>query len=201
MSLNNLLSLGDGITFHRFRKNPFRPVKPGRSSFLVSVKPVSTQPIQPVFDTCRAEPTSRLSDSVGSAPATRDSHPAAACPARSLSRSEKVEVLVLKFLAMALALACIGCGFGIQHISHIRQKNELCRQLRQKEVELRAATQAYRSLESCAVAKAAEDFRRVGTCPVVAKRAPQKVPTRGDQVGSAPIQVAKRTPQKVPTRG
>ena len=50
MSLSCLFSLGDGITFHRFRKNPFRPAKPGRSSFLVSVKPVSTQPIQPALD-------------------------------------------------------------------------------------------------------------------------------------------------------
>jgi len=108
-----------------------------------------------------------------------DHHPTAACPPRPLSRTERGEVLVLKGLAIILALACIGCGFGIQHIAYVRQKNELCRQLRKKELELRAVTQAYRSLESCVVAKAAEDFRRVETFPVVAKRTPPKAPTRG----------------------
>jgi hypothetical protein len=197
MNLSCLLSLGDGIIFHRFRKNPFHPAKTGRSHFLDTVKPVSTQPIQPALDALhqagesdtagRAPTPLRAGDGsvprpltgIDSAPTILDHDRAATCQPRSLSRTEKVEVLVLKCLAIALALACIGCGFGIQHITHIRQKNEICRQLRQKEVELRGITQAYRSLESCVIAKAAEDFRRIETCPVVAKRAPQKVPTRG----------------------
>jgi hypothetical protein len=85
-------------------------------------------------------------------------------------------VLVVKLLALGLALACIGCGVGFQHIAYVRQKNELCRQLRQKEVQLRAVTQAYCALESAAAMKAAEDFRRAEICPVVAKRGPKAVP-------------------------
>ena len=197
MSLSCLLSLGDGITFHRFRANPFRPAKSHPSSLLVSVKPANTRPIQPALDVLhqagesrvaggartplRAEDgsVSRPSTSIGSAPATLDHHPAAAFPPRSLSRTGGVEGLVLKLLAIILALACIGCGFGIQHIAYVRQKNELCRQLRQKEVECRAVTQAYRSLESCAIAKAAEDFHRLEARPVIAKHPPRQVPTRG----------------------
>jgi hypothetical protein len=179
MSLSCLLSLEDGIIFHRFRKNPFRPAKPGRPAFLVSVKPASIRPIQPALDAQHGGQGSRLSIGARSTPATLNRCPTAACPPRPLSKTERVEVLVVKWLAMVLALACIGCGFGIQHIAYIRQKNELCRQLRQKEVELRSVTQANRSLESCAFAKAAEDFRRVEACPVIAKHAPRKVPTRG----------------------
>jgi hypothetical protein len=178
MNLICLFSLGDGITFHRFRKNPFRPVKPGSSSFLVSVRPADTRPIQPVLDTSQAVKASRPSTSIHSTPAVADRRPTAACPPRSLNRAEKVELLLLKLLIILLALACIGCGFGVQHIAHVRQQNDLCRQLRQKELELRAVTQAYRSLESCVIAKAAEDSRRAESCFVVAKRAPQKAPTR-----------------------
>ena len=179
MSLSCLFTLGDGITFHRFRKNPFRPAKADRPSILLSVKPVSTRPIQPALDTHHTDQAPRLSTSIRSNPATLNRCPTVACPPQPRSRTERVEVLVLKLLTIVLALAGIGCGFGIQHIAYVRQKNELCRQLRQKEVEVRAVTQAYRSLESCVAAKAAEDFRRVEACPVVAKRAPQKVPTRG----------------------
>lgn len=179
MSLSCLLSLGDGVTFHRFRKNPFRPAKPGHLPFLVSVKPISTQPIQPALDAQPAGQASRLSTGNRSTPATLDHHPALASPARSLGRTERVEVLVLKLLAIALALACIGCGFGIQHIAYVRQKNALCRQLRQKEVELRTVTQAYRSLEYCVAAKAADDFRRVEACPLIARTTSRRVPPRG----------------------
>ena len=197
MNLSRLLSLGDGITFHRFRKNPFRPTKPDGSPFLLSVQPVSTQPVQPALDGLEqagrshaaggARTPSRAAEGASSRPFTSidssrntlNQHPEVAFPARSLGWTEKVEILVLKFLAIILALSCIGCGFGIQRIAYVRQKNELCRQLRQKEAELRTVTQAYRSLESCVVAKAADDLRRVETCAVIAKQAPRKVPTRG----------------------
>jgi hypothetical protein len=113
MNLSCLFSLRDGITFHRFRKNPFRRVKPGRSSFLVSVKPADTRPIQPALDCRRTAEVSRLSSS-NSSPTKYGRHPAVDCPPVLLSRAEKVEVLVLKLLAIILALACIGCGFGVQ---------------------------------------------------------------------------------------
>lgn len=156
MNLGCLYSLGDGITFHRFRKNPFRPAGPGRPSILLPVKPVSAQPVQPALDDAGA-PRAR-------------GRP---------SRAEQLEALVLKLILLLLVLASLGCGFGIQHIAYVRQKNELGRQLRQKELELRAVTQAYRSLESLTIAKAAEDLRRPGTCPVWAKREPLKGPPRG----------------------
>jgi hypothetical protein len=114
-----------------------------------------------------------------SAPPAFNHDPASDCPSRSRSWTQKLEVLVVKLLALGLALACIGCGVGFQHIAYVRQKNELCRQLRQKEVQLRAVTQAYCSLESAAAAKAAEDFRRAETCPVVARHGPQKAVPRG----------------------
>ena len=179
MSLSCLLPLGDGVTFHRFRKNRFRPAKSDPSSILVSVKLASTQPIQPALNARHAEPTSHLSAGIRSSSATFDRQSAEACSPQLPSRTEKVEVLVLKLLAIILALACIGCGFGIQHIAYVRQKNALCRQLRQKEVELRTVTQAYRSLEYCVAAKAADDFRRVEAYPVIAKTTARKVPTRG----------------------
>jgi hypothetical protein len=179
MNLNCLFALGGGTTFHRFKKNPFRPARPDRSSFLLSVKSARTSPIQPALEPRHTEQASCLPRSLRSAPPAVNRHPASGCPPRLRNWTEKVEVLVIKLLALGLALACIGCGVGFQHIAYVRQKNELCRQLRQKEVELSAVTQAYRSLESCAAAKAAEDFRRAEACPIVAKRAPQKVLPRG----------------------
>ena len=179
MSLSYLLSLGDGVIFHRFRKNPFRPTRPSRPSLLLAVKPASTRPIQPALNARHAEPTSHLSPGIRSASGTFARQSAEACSPQLLSRTDKVEVLVLKLLALALALACVGCGFGIQHIAYVRQKNALCRQLRQKEVELRTVTQACRSLEYSVAARAADDFRRVEACIVIAKNAVRKVPTRG----------------------
>ena len=179
MSLSCLLSLGEGVTFHCFRKNPFRPAKPGHSPFLLSVRSINTQPTRPALDAQPVGQASRLSTGNRSTPATFDHHLPVTSPSLSLGRAEKVEALVLKLIVMILALASIGCGFGIQHIAYVRQKNALCRQLRQKEVELRTVTQAYRSLECCVAAKAADDFRRVEACPVIAKNAPRKVPTRG----------------------
>ena len=197
MSLNCLLFLGEGTTFHRFRKNPFRPAKPGPSPVLVSVKPISTQPIQPALHVLqqageyhaagRARTPLRAGDgsasgsftSICSTPATHARQSAEAGSPQLLRRTEKVEVLVLKLIVIILALAGIGCGFGIQHIAYVRQKNALCRQLRQKEVELLTVTQAYRSLEYCVAAKAADDFRRVEAGPVIAKTTARKVPTRG----------------------
>jgi hypothetical protein len=179
MNLNCLFALGEGTTFHRFKKNPLRPARPDRPTFLLSVKPVSPGPIQPALGTRPAERPSWLPGSLRSAPSAFDCHPASDGPPGSPSRTEKIEALVVKLLALGLALACIGCGVGFQHIAYLRQKNELCRQLRQKEVQLRAVTQAYCSLESAAAAKAAEDFRRAETCPVVARRGPQKAVPRG----------------------
>ena len=179
MSLSCLFPLGDGITFHRFRKNPFRSAEPRGSPFLISVKPANTRPVQPALDAHRQREASQPPATLFPTPAALKPPPTAACPPRLLTRIEKIEARVLKLLAVVLGLACIGCGFGIQHIAYVRKENELCRQLRQKELELRNVTQAYRSLESRVVAKAAEDLRRLEAYPVLARRTTQKAPTRG----------------------
>jgi hypothetical protein len=179
MSLSCLFPLGDGIMFQRFRKNPFRSAEPRGSPFLISVKLADTRPVQPAIDAQRQREASQPLASIRFTPASLKCHSPAECPPRLLSWTKKVEARVLKLLAVVLGLACIGCGFGIQHIAYVRKENELCRQLRHTELELRNVTQAYRSLESLAVAKAAEDLRRPEACPVLARRATQKAPTRG----------------------
>jgi hypothetical protein len=178
MNLSCLLSLGDGITFHRFRKNPFRPIKAGQTRFLVPVKPPDTRSIRPALDSRQTGPALQRIATLRAPPDALAPPASAACQRGQLSRAERVEVVVLKLLALILALACIGCGFGVQHIAYVRQKAALGRQLRQKEIELSAVKQAYRSLESCVVAKAAEDFRRTEACLLVAKHLPQKTPVR-----------------------
>ena len=66
--------------------------------------------------------------------------PSAGCAAR-------IELGVLRALGALLAMTVLVCGLGAQHVAHTREKHALGRQLRQKEIELRAITQAYRSLE------------------------------------------------------
>jgi hypothetical protein len=77
----------------------------------------------------------------------------------------------MKVLAVVFAVVCIGCVIGLQHIAHVRQIGVLRRQLREKDQELRAATQACHSLESYVAAKAAEEFRPADAHLVAAKGA------------------------------
>jgi hypothetical protein len=177
MSLSCLFPLG--TTFHRFRKNPFRPCEAGRSSLLVSVAPPSLRPIQPALESAVRGPSPAVPPAARSGGAAGHAEATLVRPAQSPTRFEQVEALVVKLIALAFALACIGCGFGIQRVLYARQTAQLSRQLRQKELELRTLTQAYRALEASAIARAAEDFRRAEPGPVVARRAPSKAPAPG----------------------
>jgi hypothetical protein len=155
MKLACLLSIGAGIVSFQGRGNPFRPMEWGRLPFLVAVKPANLAPVCPAFDARAA--------------AGRRTQPA--------ERAGGFEAGVLKSLGALFVLTLIACGFGAQHIAHAREKNKLGRQLRQKEVELRAATQAYRSLECERVLWVAQGFQqntvnlaRVGSVAGVAGR-------------------------------
>ncbi|MGD0259315.1 MAG: hypothetical protein ABSD29_05750 [Verrucomicrobiota bacterium] len=171
MSPGHVFLLGDGTAFHHFRKNPFRPAKPARAFLLEFVKPASTRPIRPLLDTHNAGQASRLSTSIQATPTTPYPIQTADCPPRSPGRVDKVEAAVMKVLAVVFAVVCIGCVIGLQHIAHVRQIGVLRRQLREKDQELRAATQACHSLESYVAAKAAEEFRPADAHLVAAKGA------------------------------
>ncbi len=126
MKLACLLFLGNGVISRHGGGNPFRPAARGPLPFLVPVKPVDPAPVCPALD-------------VGAV--AGQELPAAGWAAR-------IEFGVLRVLGALLALTVVVCFLGAQHIAHTREKHALGRQLRQKEIELRAITQAYRSLES-----------------------------------------------------
>ena len=126
MKLAHLLSLGNGIISCHGRGNPFRPTQQGRLPFLVSVKPAYLVPVCPALD--------------ASASAAQRPQPA--------GFAARIELGVLRVLGAMFVAAVIGCGLGAQHVAYTREKHTLGRQLRQKEIELCAVTQAYRSLES-----------------------------------------------------
>ena len=88
---------------------------------------------------------------------------------------ERIEAVMLRMMVALFLLAFIGCGFGVQHITYLRQKNVLGAQLREKELELAKAVQAYRSLE-LSIARLAnpEECRATEPLPVAAKRPPNK---------------------------
>ena len=153
MKLAHLLSLGNGIISCHGRGNPFRPTELGRLPFLVSVKPAYLVPVCPALD-------------AGAAAAQRPQ------PAGFAAR---IELGVLRVLGAMFVAAVIGCGFGAQHVAYTREKHTLGRQLRQKEIELCAVTQAYRSLESekaflvaQGLPQAAVNFARVDPIPEAA---------------------------------
>ena len=121
-----LLSLGAGVICCRRRGNPFRPTELGRLPFLILAKPVEFAPVYPAFDAGVA--------------AEQRSQPA--------GWASRMEAGVLKLLGALVVLTVVACGFGAQHVAYTREKKNLGRQLRQKELELRTVTQAYRSLET-----------------------------------------------------
>ena len=133
-----LLSLGAGIISCQRRGNPFRPTELGRLPFLFSAKPVNLAPVCPALD--------------AGAAAEQRSPPA--------GWASRIEAGVLKLVGTLFVLSVVACGFGAQHVAHTREKNNLGRQLRQKELELRTATQAYRALESEKALLMAQGFRR-----------------------------------------
>jgi hypothetical protein len=125
MNLASVLSAGGGNTF-RTRKGPFRSANLGPLPFLVTAKPVDLAP------TCLALGTGVTAkqgwDGVGLA--------------------GKVEGFILILVATLFVVVAFVSALGAQHISYVRAKNQLGRQLRQKEYELIAVTRAYWSLQA-----------------------------------------------------
>jgi len=126
MKLACLLFLGDGVISRHGGGNPFRLAERGPLPFLVPVKPVDPAPVCPALD--------------AGAVAGQEPPPE--------GWAARIELGVLRVLGALLAMTVVVCCLGAQHIAHTREKHALGRQLRQKEIELRAITQAYRSLEA-----------------------------------------------------
>ena len=91
----------------------------------------------------------------------------------------RIESWTVKLLRWLLVWIVIVCAFGIQHISYLRQKNHLCRQLRRQESELKAITQAFRSLRADQIQRAARDPWRASNSTTVARRAPRGTASPG----------------------
>ena len=138
MKLACLLAVGPGIVSFRRGGNPFRAADLGRLPYLIPAKAEDHAPVCPALDD-------------GAALAER------AQPAPWVGR---IEAGVLKSLGALFVLTVLACGFGVQHIAYTREKNKLGRQLRQKELELRAVTQAYRSLECQEALGVAQRFQQ-----------------------------------------
>jgi hypothetical protein len=104
----------------------FQPTKLGPLPFLLAVEPVSITPVRPALE-----------------------HPAGSRHRKSAAGwSDKLEALALKLVVALFVMTLLATGFGVQQIAYARSKNQLGRQLKQKEQELQAVTQAYRHLES-----------------------------------------------------
>jgi hypothetical protein len=148
MNLAYLISLNDGIAFHRFRSNPLRPGQAHRLPYLVPVKPVPGPTVQPTFTSGAIEPR----------------------PRRLAGWAERVEAVILRFMLGLLVVASIGCGFGVQHIAYVRDKNAVCQQLRRREIELQNVTLAYRSLECSVARQATQEAAPAESLRVMAQR-------------------------------
>ncbi|HOX57288.1 MAG TPA: hypothetical protein P5205_11635 [Candidatus Paceibacterota bacterium] len=125
MKLACLLSVGPGAFCFLRGGNPFRLAESGRLPYLVSAAPVDLAPVRPALEAGAVE-------DVRSQPA---------------GWAGRVEACVLKSLVILFVLTVLAGVFGAQHITYTREKHNLGRQLRQKETELTAVTQACRSLE------------------------------------------------------
>jgi hypothetical protein len=126
MNMARLLALGCGIVSLQRNGNVFRPTQLGLLAYLLAVKPVNLLPVRPALD-------------VGATPAH---------PGRRLGCASRIETILLRTLGVLFVLAFLACGFGVQHIAYVREKNRLGRKLRRTELDLRALTQTYRSLEA-----------------------------------------------------
>jgi hypothetical protein len=126
MNMARLLPLGSGIISLQRNGNLFRPTQLGLLAYLLTVKPVNLLPVRPALDV--------------------DATPAH--PGRPLGCASRIEAVLLRSLGVLFALALLACGFGVQHIAYVREKNRLGRELRRTELDLRALTQTYRSLEA-----------------------------------------------------
>jgi hypothetical protein len=146
-----------GSLLQRVGSNPFRPVTANRLTFLVRVRPADQGLVQPA-----------LQRGVDSAPDPWCRDPVG-----------RLEGAVLKALRLLLLSTLILCALGVQHIAYVRQKHRLCRQLEQKERELRATAQAFRSLQAAIAAGSTGESCTAQSRPVIAKRDPRKPPARG----------------------
>ena len=196
MNLSSFLVLNPGDIFHWFSSNPFRPGEARRLPLPPPSKPSNARPVLPAW-LSQDRPT-RSADSLSGRFRPNNSQPplSALLPAstvalascgpaaneagqsRLLDRAERVEAVVLKFMLGLFVLASVGCGFGVQHIAYVRQKNALCAQLRQRELELHKVTQAFRDLESCLAKQAAQESQPVAALPVAAKHPARRATTR-----------------------
>lgn len=133
-----LLFPGQAILTRQGKSNPFRPAERGRLPFLVTVKSVDLAPVCPALD--------------AGAVAGQQAQPA--------GYAARIELGVLRALGLLLAITVLVCSLGAQQVAHNRERQALGRQLRQKEIELRALTQAYRSLECEKALLAAHELPR-----------------------------------------
>jgi hypothetical protein len=62
--------------------------------------------------------------------------------------AEKVESLGVRIVAGVFVVVLLCAGLGAQHISYVRARNQLGRDLRQREQDLKTVTFAYRALEA-----------------------------------------------------
>jgi len=115
----------------------FQPTGLGPLPFLLAVEPVNLAPLRPALP-CRAR-REECSLEQGAASRLRIT---------TSGWGDKLEALALKLVVALFALTLLAAGFGVQQIAYARSKNQLGRQLKQKEHELHAVTQAYRHLES-----------------------------------------------------
>jgi hypothetical protein len=126
MNMARLLALGCGIVSLQRNGNGFRPTQLGLLAYLHTVKPVELLPVRPALDV--------------------DATPSP--PERPPGWASRIETILLRSLGVLFVLAILACGFGAQHIAYVREENRLGRELRRTELDLRALTQIYRSLES-----------------------------------------------------
>jgi hypothetical protein len=172
----------NGIGACRGMSGVFEPTKLGPLPFLLTIEPAHLSPVRPAINS-----------------------PGAAC-VRTTPKgwSEFVESFILKLVVGLFMLTLLAAGFGVQQISHVRARNQLGRELRQKEYELRTATLAYRSLESrkaveLAQASASSAMRLASAANPPRDNAPRVVRT-STPAGAKPAQTASVAPRRSPSR-
>ncbi len=142
MNLGYLLSIGGGVIARRNGSERFRSAEQVSLPFLLSVKPVDWAPVCPTLHAFRTKErcfNSSCDDGTGK----RDGEPSG-----PLYACERVERFAVKTLRIGLVLVLLACAVGVQQITHVRERNRLGSELHARELELRALSQAYRSIEA-----------------------------------------------------
>ena len=159
MNIARLLALGSGIVSLQRNGNVFRPTQLGLLAYLLAVKPVDLFPVRPALD-------------VGATPTP---------PERPPGWASRIESILLRSLVVLFVLAILACGFGAQHITYVREKNRLGRELRRTELDLRALTQTYRSLEAEKSQELAQGSLQPPPQPARADSVQQAVPAKASR--------------------